>query len=413
MSNLNHLDFIKFYLKRSNYENYYTLLDKDLLNLEVLKIIEAIPDYYTSDRDSKEVSTEAFKTWFLQFHLKTDNKDNYNLILDMVNDRPEINQKLIIKEMIKSAAVTKIVELTSNKLDDDSIGSIRTILDEVELSNNDRDEIEEARLTKTIDECLEESDFSGGYKWPLECLNTNINPFPAKGVLLALAARPDCGKSSITLSFIGHFAKQMQDDDVILWFNNENIKERAANRCASAVLNRSVDDLLALKRKGVKIHEHYLKAQGGKNRIEFFDIHDWNTAKVERCVKRYKKNVKCIVVDMVDHLKAPGKFQGRHEELEYIYQWALKMACTYASVIVTSQVSALKDGRDPRWLELEDLAGSKTGKQGAVTIQLMVGHLDDSPMRYLRTPKNKFGRGGHSWKSQAIFDSRTGQLKEV
>jgi hypothetical protein len=63
---------------------------------------------------------------------------------------------------------------------------------------------------------------------------------------------------------------------------------------------------------------------------------------------------------------------------------------------------------------MEDLVGSKNLKQGAVSCQLMIGKdQDNNNLRYLSTPKNKYGKGGTSWTALIKFNEQTNQMEEL
>ena len=98
---------------------------------------------------------------------------------------------------------------------------------------------------------MEEKDY--GLKFPLQVLQGAI-----KGVLggasVAIAGRPDKGKTSLIAFVLQHFARQLDSyfdpERPILWLNNEGKGTRIVPRIYQAALGVDMDELVALSNAG-------------------------------------------------------------------------------------------------------------------------------------------------------------------
>lgn len=103
-------------------------------------------------------------------------------------------------------------------------------------------------------------------------------------------------------------------------------------------------------------------------------------------------------MDMIDNIKFGGELANlgsrTDQVLETMYQWARLLAVKYdCAMIATSQTSG--DAENVMWPTQAQLKDSKTGKQGAADVIVMMGRVNDNPgSRYLSTPKNKRKRTG-------------------
>ena len=120
-----------------------------------------------------------------------------------------------------------------------------------------------------------------------------------------------------------------------------------------------------------------------------------------------------VIFDMIDNIEFKGGMRAGHDArtdqvLEAQYQWARKLGVKYGHpVIATSQISAeVEQQADTQcWPPMHALKDSKTGKQGAADLMIMIGRSSD-PMcanaRYISTPKNKLSTGGQSYIRQQV-----------
>ena len=103
-------------------------------------------------------------------------------------------------------------------------------------------------------------------------------------------------------------------------------------------------------------------------------------------------------LDKVDGFKADDREDIR---LGKIYKWARELARSYGPVIAASQLSATAvDMKDPPFIGLDALRGSKTDKPGEADVVITLGKYkepktpEEEIIRTLNVPKNKLPGGG-------------------
>src|SRR5690606_21625344 len=101
----------------------------------------------------------------------------------------------------------------------------------------------------------------------------------------------------------------------------------------------------------------------------------------KRDVEEYTKyfNPSLIIFDQIDKIK--GFSADRPDlHLSKIYQWARELAKTYCPVVGVCQASSSAEGK--KWLTMEDMDGSKTGKPAEADLIIGVGH-DPTEFEYV------------------------------
>ena len=144
---------------------------------------------------------------------------------------------------------------------------------------------------------MEEKDY--GLKFPLQVLQGAI-----KGVLggasVAIAGRPDKGKTSLIAFVLQHFARQLDSyfdpERPILWLNNEGKGTRIVPRIYQAALGVDMDELVALSNAG-ELRARYEAVVGRVDRIRVKDMHGASFAQIEQVIEQMKPSV--VVCDVM------------------------------------------------------------------------------------------------------------------
>lgn len=269
-----------------------------------------------------------------------------------------------------------------------------------------------------IEELLEEADQDVGLKfrrWP--ALRHSIQGVLG-GISIAIAARPDRGKTSLVAAILTDWAGQafklFGPDRPILWLNNEGKGRRLIPRLYQSALGMTMDDLQKLSKAG-KLKEAYEKALGTPSDfIRIKDMHGASMGQIERVIDAVKPSV--VVADMLSnfHTGVPG--QAAHAETERVWElWREILARHNCVGIGTIQIS--QEGANMLYPPQSALKESKTGVQGAVDLILMMGNFDqESPeLRGLSTPKNKLQRPRSPGyvKCQLVFDPTKCEFVEM
>lgn len=232
------------------------------------------------------------------------------------------------------------------------------------------------------------------------------------GASVAIAARPDKGKTSLIAAILTDFAPQVQAmygaDRPILWLNNEGSGKRIIPRIYQAALQVDLDELAQLSNSGLLVPK-YVEALGGVgNLIRVKDMHGASLAHIEQVIEAQKPAV--VVADMLSNFKLPGNGGGnKAEAIEDLWkEWRELMVRHDCVGLATVQISV--EGGNMPYPPYSALKDSKTGIQGATDIILMMGSLDNhnaQSLRWLSSPKNKFAmpRKPSSFQSDIHFDA--------
>jgi KaiC/GvpD/RAD55 family RecA-like ATPase len=218
-----------------------------------------------------------------------------------------------------------------------------------------------------------------GLRWRLKWLNQSLGSL-RKGDFGFIFARPETGKTTFLASEVTQMIQQTEGN--IVWFNNEEQGNKVAIRCYQAMLGLRTDELF----NNVEENQAKFEALGGK-RIKIYDYEDSSRAnRIDAILKEDKPAL--IIIDQIDKVKG-FKADRNDLELKAIYQWAREIAKKYAPVIAVSQAGGTGEGK--LFLTMDDVDGSKTGKQGEADWILGIGKETDntSRIRYFNICKNK------------------------
>lgn len=166
--------------------------------------------------------------------------------------------------------------------------------------------------------------------------------------------------------------------------------------------------------------DEYYTAIGGKGRLQILDICGYTNFEVADLIEAV--NPKLVIMDMIDKVTFLGMgHDGRTDQkLEEMYSWfrELGIKLRYAT-IATSQISAAACDSENSQMWPEDwmLKDSRTGKQGACDMILMIGHSNDDMKkhyRYLSTPKCKLQLAGRpALREPVYFDKDRSRYNQV
>lgn len=237
------------------------------------------------------------------------------------------------------------------------------------------------------------NDFQGdrGLKLVTQLLRSSVGGLQG-GDSIAVAGRPDKGKTSLLAANLVNFAPQLAGMDwsgrPMLWLNNEGSGRRIIPRIYQAALKCTFAEMVAKSNAGTLVQE-YTDAMHDE-RILVKDMHGSTLGQIEQVIEELNP---CVVVfDMLANFRMPGTGGGnKTDALEQMWQETREMAVRHDFVAMpTVQISA--DGDDQMYPPYSALKDSKTAIQGATDVILMMGALNSIEMDTVRgfsTPKNK------------------------
>lgn len=246
------------------------------------------------------------------------------------------------------------------------------------------------------------------------CTRNNIAGLQG-GASVALAARPDKGKTSLVSAIVTDLAPQAVElyggKRPILWLNNEGSGKRIIPRVYQGALGMNLNQIIELANKGL-LESTYAKAIGGvPDLIRVKDMHGATLAQLEQVIEAMNPCV--VVADMLSNFRLAGGGGDANKAtmIEEIWkEWREILVRQDAVGFGTVQVSV--EGGNMLYPPYSALKDSKTGIQGATDIILMMGSLDNpdaQTIRGLSSPKNKFAMPGKPscFQSEMYFDGGT------
>jgi len=215
------------------------------------------------------------------------------------------------------------------------------------------------------------------------------------------------GKTSLLASETTWIARQLPEEDCILWCNNEQAGFKIIQRLYSCMLNQPDDKILANVAQAKELYYKY-----GGNKIHVYDNAFISIEQIKYLLKSYKPRL--LIVDQGDKVSFAGgvKLEG-HARLKELYRQFRELAKEYDTHILTvGQASSEADGK--KWLTMNHMDNSKTAKPGEMDYIIGVGKTNDESedeLRYLSLSKNKL-TGKHT-KYTVKFNHLTGRYEDL
>ena len=345
------------------------------------------------------VNWEAFISYSLAknaFRLGEDSIIKLKMALDKASKHvPTMAHETVLKSFIELDYVSRIIEECEKVKEGSSDLEHVHILTSSGLKDVERYiETEDLFVAPDITS-IASSITSSGYEWRLPCLNRSLGPL-RKGNFVIVAARVEVGKTTFLASEASYIAQQLPKNKAVIWVNNEEESSAVFFRIVQATLGKDTKWLVDNHEEAM---EQYKKAMGG-------DIHRIRVTKDTNQVKDLEVLFKevdpgLIIFDQLDKVEG---FRSEDREdilLGKIYRWARELSRTYGPVISASQLSASAvDYKDPPFIGMEALRGSKTDKPGEADAVITIGKFkepktpEEEAMRTINVPKNKLPGGG-------------------
>ena len=237
---------------------------------------------------------------------------------------------------------------------------------------------------------------STGYEWRLDVLNRSLGPLRT-GNFVIVAARVEVGKTTFLASEVSYIAQQLPKGRPVVWVNNEEESSVVFFRIVQATLGQESKTLIADPNRAMA---SYTSLMGG-NKDQIRVTKDMNNVRDLETLFR-EVNPGLIVFDQLDKVDGFNKGDEREDiKLGKIYKWARELARNYGPVIAASQLSAsVVDLKDPPFIGMDALRGSKTDKPGEADVVLTIGKYkepkspEEEMIRTINVPKNKLPGGG-------------------
>ena len=406
------LTLLRILKHKKHYERIMPTLPTGALDKRTRIVLKDFGDFL-KETGHPVVKMGAFKTYFFNFahpKLNDDQKDYYSKMFDAAEkDLDDSTTRLMANQLVELTFATDVANdaLDYERGEDiDIIGAV-----------GDRHELAKAQIMlgdtaamfveDNIGDLLDEDTNREGLSFDLGCLRSGLRPLRS-GDLVLVCSRPDTGKTTFLASQLSSLVDGLREEQPVLWFNNEGEGNRILKRLYNSLLNCDTSEL-HLRRDAGTLRDDFVAARG--DRIKIIDCHEWDSLMVEQAIEDMKPGL--VIFDMIDNIEFKGGMRVGHDArtdqlLEAQYQWARKLGVKYGHpVIATSQISAdVEQAAETQcYPPMHALKDSKTGKQGAADLIIMIGKSADPTMpydRFISTPKNKLSSGGNNQIRQQV-----------
>lgn len=403
------MDFSILHLVSESKENllrYRRYVKPHVVAKETVLILDGMEKYYKAFPSIKTFEWDTFSAYLVADQSKRLTEDSLvKLRMTLTKAKsfvPHHAHEEVVKSLIELDYLAKIMEecerVKEGSADLEDVHLLATnALRDVERYIEKDELFVSADLSAIADRIS-----SSGYEWRLSALNRSLGPF-RNGNFIIVAARVEVGKTTFLASEVSYIAQQMPKDRPVVWVNNEEESSVVFFRIVQAALGMKSKDMIA---DSAGAMAKYTALMGGdKDKIRVTK----DTNNVRDLEVLFKEvNPGLIIFDQLDKVQGFGNADREDITLGKIYKWARELARTYGPVIAASQLSASAiDLKDPPYIGLDALRGSKTDKPGEADAVVTLGKYkepkspEEEMLRTINVPKNKLsGNGPYSVESE-------------
>ena len=386
------IDLLVVTSNKDTYNRFKEHVKKHNVSPITLEIFSVLGEYWDNYPTRTELNYPEFRTFFsIVKGRKLKDPSSYELAFDNLKDaldKPSPIVKDLLGKLIETDYATQIYDVclkigTGMGGDLESIEPLLNAYKKEVGASVDKDDV----FVKPSLDYLSSTVASGGLNWRLKELNVALGPI-RKGDFIIIAARPETGKTTFTASEASYMMTQLQPDEHVVWINNEEASNKVMMRVIQAYNQVTSSELLS----DPKVHESKFLLGGGERFLILDDDSGIkSTHKIAMLFKEYKPGL--IIFDQLD--KVHGFKQDREDlRIGQLYEWARDLAKEYCPVIAISQVDGTGEGE--KWIQMNQLRGSKTDKIGEADAIVTIGKSNEPGMdlqRFIHVPKNKLFGG--------------------
>ena len=384
---------------KDNFTKYRRYVKPHVVVKETNLILEGMDKYYKTFPGIATLDWDAFSGFLIADQSKRLTDDSIvKLRMTLTKAKtfvPHHAHEEVIKTLIELDYLSKIMEECEKVKEGSSDLEHVHMLATNALKDVER-YIEKDELFVSADlSAIADRISSSGYDWRLDVLNRSLGPLRT-GNFLIIAARVEVGKTTFLASEVSHIATQMPKNRPVVWVNNEEESTVVFFRIVQAALGLTSKEMIADSEGAMT---KYTALMGGdKNKIRV--TKDTNHMRdLETLFKEVNPGM--IIFDQLDKVDGFKSDEREDIKLGKIYKWARELARTYGPVIAASQLSAsVVELKDPPFIGLDSLRGSKTDKPGEADAVITLGKYkepknpEEEMIRTINIPKNKLPGGG-------------------
>ena len=386
------IDLLVVTSNKDTYNRFKEHVKKHNVSPITLEIFNVLGEYWDNYPTRTEINYSEFRTFFsIVKGRKVKDPSAYEVAFDNLKDaldKPSPIVKDLLGKLIETDYATQIYDvcLKIGTGMGGELESIEPMLNAYKKEIGASVEKDDVFVKPSLD-YLSGVVASGGLRWRLKELNVALGPI-RKGDFIIVAARPETGKTTFTASEASYMMTQLQPDEHVIWINNEEASNKVMMRVIQSYNQVTSSELLG----DPATHEAKFIAGGGQRFLILDDDSGIKSvAKIAMLFKEYKPGL--IIFDQLD--KVHGFKQDREDlRIGQLYEWARDVAKEYCPVIAISQVDGTGEGE--KWIQMNQLRGSKTDKIGEADAIVTIGKSNEPGMdlqRFIHVPKNKLFGG--------------------
>ena len=406
------IELIAILSNKDNYYRFKPFIKDYTLPRETRTIINDFDEYYKNNPSITDIDISKFSAWFLVLKHSSIKKEQAVIYQEIFKN---------VKAVMSAPTTTTAEDIVEHFVQRDY--ATRLADDALKIAEGDTSIdiiacetiIEDYRATSkrvNTDETKVENDFSKlyapttkGLNWRLDALNKSLGPLRT-GDFIVVGKLPESGGTAFAISEMTHMLDQIEDDEVILYFGNEERGAAVQKRVNSAVLNRNTRHIEA---NPVSSASDFLSARG--NLIEVHPIHGKSMMQIERIIKKYDK-VALIVIDQLWKVTSYDKDKNEVSKITNLFVKGRELASKYAPVIAIHQAGG--GAYENIYMTMDQLHMSRIGIQGEadaiITIGVDINDATKKNVRYINIPKNKLEGGP---KSQEMYRHSKWEVKII
>ena len=395
---------------KENLQRYRRYIKPHIVVKETNIILDGMDKYYKTFPSVTTINWEPFTAFLIADQSKRLTDDSIvKLRMTLTKAKtfvPHHAHEEVIKTLIELDYLAQIMEECEKVKEGSSDLEHVHILATDALKNVER-YIEKDELFVSADlSSIADRISSTGYEWRLDVLNRSLGPL-RNGNFVIVAARVEVGKTTFLASEVSYIAQQLPKDRPVVWVNNEEESSVVFFRIVQAALGVESKEMIADSKAAMIAYTALMGGDKDKIRVTKDTNHVRDLETLFREI-----NPGLIVFDQLD--KVAGFKESEREDITLgkIYKWARELARTYGPVIAASQLSATAvDLKDPPFIGMDALRGSKTDKPGEADAVITLGKYkepktpEEEMIRTINVPKNKLPGGG----SKQMESERHGQ----
>ena len=395
---------------KENLQKYRRYIKPHIVVKETNIILDGMDKYYKTFPSITVINWEPFTAFLIADQSKRLTDDSIiKLRMTLTKAKtfvPHHAHEEVIKTLIELDYLAQIMEECEKVREGSSDLEHVHILATDALKNVER-YIEKDELFVSADlSSIADRISSTGYEWRLDVLNRSLGPL-RNGNFVIVAARVEVGKTTFLASEVSYIAQQLPKDRPVVWVNNEEESSVVFFRIVQAALGVESKEMIADSKAAMLAYTALMGGDKDKIRVTKDTNHVRDLETLFREI-----NPGLIIFDQLD--KVAGFKESEREDITLgkIYKWARELARTYGPVIAASQLSASAvDLKDPPFIGMDALRGSKTDKPGEADAVITLGKYkepktpEEEMIRTINVPKNKLPGGG----SKQMESERHGQ----